>query len=185
MRLALLGRHQHDNAAVAFATLLALREQGFRIPARALRRALTQADWPARLERIAGRPAFLLDAAHNVDGCRALAEFLASPTQRAERPRVLIFGAMQDKDYPHMLALLAPQIDQVIYLQPRIERAAPTADLQRVLPGFAACDAADALRRARRAAGSGGLVVVAGSIFLVAELRARVLHLPSDPLIRM
>jgi dihydrofolate synthase/folylpolyglutamate synthase len=185
LRLALQGKHQHDNAALAFAALLALREQGFRIPGRALRHALSKADWPARLERVPGRPALLLDAAHNVDGCRALAEFLASGTPRAERPRVLIFGAMLDKDYPQMLALLAPQIDQVIYLQPRIERAAPAAELQRVLPGFAARDAADALRRARRAAGSGGLVVVAGSIFLVAELRARVLHVPSDPLIRM
>jgi dihydrofolate synthase / folylpolyglutamate synthase len=182
LRLALSGKHQHDNAAVAFATLLALREQGFRIPVPALRHALSKADWPARLERVPGRPALLFDAAHNVDGCRALAEFLAS---RTSRPRVLIFGAMQDKDYPKMLALLAPHIDQAIYLQPRIERAAPPAELQRVLPGLAARDAADALRRAKRAAGSGGLVVVAGSIFLVAELRARVLHLPSDPLIRM
>jgi dihydrofolate synthase / folylpolyglutamate synthase len=185
LRLALLGQHQHDNAAVAFAALLALREQGFRLPQRALRHALTKADWPARLERVPGHPALLLDAAHNVDGCRALAEFLATRTRRAERPRVLIFGAMQDKDYPHMLQLLAPQIDQVIYLRPRIARALAPEELQRVLPGYAARDAADALRRAKRAAGSGGLVVVAGSIFLVAELRARILHVPSDPLIRM
>jgi hypothetical protein len=44
---------------------------------------------------------------------------------------------------------------------------------------------ADALARARRAARPGGEVIVAGSIFLVAEARARVLGLRADPLIRM
>ena len=134
------GKHQHDNAAVAFAALLALREQGFRIPGRALRHALSKADWPARLERVpAGRRCCSTPRTTWTVAERWLS-FWRVQRLRAERPRVLIFGAMQDKDYPRMLALLAPQIDQVIYLQPRIERAAPATELQRVLPG---------LRRAR------------------------------------
>jgi hypothetical protein len=53
------------------------------------------------------------------------------------------------------------------------------------VPGIAARTAGDALARARAAAGSGGLIVCAGSIFAVSELRAKALGLPSDPLIRM
>jgi dihydrofolate synthase/folylpolyglutamate synthase len=125
----------------------------------------------------------LLDAAHNVDGCRALANHLAAQPRRGKR--VLIFGAMRDKDYPQMLALLAPQFDQLIYLRPAIARALEPEELQRIHPGHAAKNASDALRTAKRAADGGGLVVIAGSIFLVAELRAKLLGVPSDPLIRM
>ena len=49
----------------------------------------------------------------------------------------------------------------------------------------AARSASDALARVRRVAGPDGLVVVAGSIYLVAELRAKLLGLRSDPPIRM
>ena len=46
-----------------------------------------------------------------------------------------------------------------------------------------ACDdPAAALDEARRRAGPGGLVVVCGSMFLVGQLRARVLGEPVDPL---
>jgi hypothetical protein len=44
---------------------------------------------------------------------------------------------------------------------------------------------ADALSRARRSAGDQGEVVVAGSIFVAADARARVLGVRADPLIRM
>jgi dihydrofolate synthase/folylpolyglutamate synthase len=182
VRLALSGRHQHDNAAVAVAALVQLRAQGLRIPLHALRHALTRVSWPARLELLPGRPRILLDAAHNTDGCRALGEFL---TGEPRRPRVLIFGALLDKEYRKMLRLLAPHFDRVVYVQANMPRALPTSQLQRALPGTAARNAAEALRLARRAAGSGGMVVIAGSIFVVAELRARLLRVGSDPLIRL
>jgi hypothetical protein len=54
-----------------------------------------------------------------------------------------------------------------------------------VLPGRAAHSPGAALRLARAAAGSGGLIVCAGSIFAVAELRAKLLGLAADPLIRL
>lgn len=185
VKLGLLGEHQHDNAATAVAALLQLDEQGLVIPERALRKALRDVRWPARLERVAadgGAPALLFDAAHNPDGCAALARYLA--TERG-RPRVLVFGVMADKDYPSMLQLLAAQVEHIVYVQPNIPRAATCEELQRCRPGLAARSAADALRKAKRVAGPGGLVVCAGSIFAVSELRARALHLPSDPLIRL
>jgi dihydrofolate synthase/folylpolyglutamate synthase len=185
VQLGLAGEHQHDNAAIAAAALDALAQRGLPVPVAALRKGFAQARWPARLERRAGannEPDLLFDAAHNPDGCAALARYLA---EEQLRPRVLIFGVMADKDYPRMLALLAPHVEQVFYLQPKIARAATAEQLQACLPGGATRAAADALRRAKSAAGSGGLVICAGSIFAVAELRARALRLPSDPLIRM
>jgi len=185
VQLGLAGEHQRDNAAIAAAALCELAGRGLPVPVSALRQGLAKARWPARLERhaaVGGGPALLFDAAHNPDGCAALARELQ---RERVRPRVLIFGAMADKDYPQMLALLAPHVEHVIYLQPQLPRAATPEQLQGCLPGAAANGAADALRRARRAASGGGVVICAGSIFAVAELRARALRLRSDPLIRM
>jgi dihydrofolate synthase/folylpolyglutamate synthase len=182
VRLGLPGEHQRDNAACAVAALVELRRAGFRIPDRAIAAGLQNVRWPARLERIAGKPAHLLDAAHNPDGCVALAEYLRA---QPERPRVLVFGVMRDKDYPAMLASLAPEVDAVFYARPRIPRAEQPHVLRKALPGVVARSVGDALLKAKRRAGPNGLVVVAGSIFLVAEARAKLLRVPTDPLIRM
>lgn len=182
LRLGLLGAHQLDNAAVAAAVLCALGERGYPVSPAALRRGLSGVRWPARLERVAGSPTLLFDAAHNPDGARALAAYL---TNERRRPRVLVFGVMEDKDFPRMLKLLAAESEQRVYFEPAIARAARVDVLQRVAAGTAARSAADALAKARALAGPRGLVVCAGSIFAVSELRARALRLPSDPLIRM
>ncbi|HEX2678966.1 MAG TPA: folylpolyglutamate synthase/dihydrofolate synthase family protein [Polyangiales bacterium] len=181
LALGLRGEHQRDNAACAIEALEQLRGLGVRMPRGAVQRGLARVRWPARLERIAGRPSFLLDAAHNPDGAQALARHLdASPRKR----RVLVFGVMRDKDYAAMLATLAPRFDRIVYAAPALPRAATPAELARVQPGARARSVADAIARAKRLAGRSGSVVVAGSIFLVAEARARLLHVPSDPLIR-
>jgi dihydrofolate synthase/folylpolyglutamate synthase len=182
VRLGLAGEHQHDNAAIAAAALCTLAQRGLPVSIAAVRRGLSDVHWPARLERIASQPELLFDAAHNPDGCAALARQLA---REPRRPRVLIFGAMADKDYPAMLPLLAAEVEHIIYVVPALPRAASARDLQQVVPGIASSGAGDALQRAKRAAGPEGLVICAGSIFAVSELRARVLGLPSDPLIRM
>lgn len=49
------------------------------------------------------------------------------------------------------------------------------------MPGEMATSVPHALQLARRAVGQGGLVVVAGSLFLVGEARLTLLNLPMDP----
>lgn len=185
--LRLRGQYQLDNAAVAVAALARLSEAGLPVPVAAIRRGLLRTRWPGRLERIAGRPTVLLDAAHNPDGCRALATHLDTlPRSRAPGARrVLLFSAMHDKDLAQMLQALGPRFDRVIYAPLPMPRAAPLKQLQAALAGVGARSVADGLARARRAAGPSGLVVVAGSIFLIAAARARLLGVRSDPPIRM
>jgi dihydrofolate synthase / folylpolyglutamate synthase len=183
LRLALPGAHQLDNAACAVAALWQLRARGFEIGDGALRKGLGRVRWPARLERVPGKPGFLFDAAHNPDGARVLAGYLQqNPT--AGR-RVLIFGAFADKDFAAMLRSLRPHVDRIVYCPPPVWNAAKSSALRRCEPGSAARDAADAIAQARRAAGADGEIVVAGSIYLVAAVRACVLGLRSDPPIRM
>jgi dihydrofolate synthase/folylpolyglutamate synthase len=188
LRVRLPGAHQYDNAACAVAAVSALRVAGLAIGERDVRRGLGAVRWPGRLERVAGRPSFLFDAAHNADGCAALAAFLRGKGGKAGRRRarrVLVFGAMADKQYPEMVALLAPLCDAVFYCPPNLRRAATHVQMSKIAKGTRTRNVADALARARRAAGRNGEVIVAGSIFLVAEARAQVLGVASDPLIRM
>ncbi len=190
--LALAGAHQLDNVACAVAALDVLSRRGFPVSDRSVKRGLAKVRWPARLELLPARsrryPSFLLDAAHNEDGCAALARFLNARvgTRAPHGKRVLIFGALADKDYRAMLATLAPLMQHVLICEPKVSRAASAAELIRIekraqpMPSVAA-----ALKRARQLAGPGGEVVVAGSIFLVADARARLLHARTDPPIRM
>lgn len=186
LSLPLSGRFQLDNAAVAVAALRRLAEAGLRVPVSAIRRGLSRTRWPGRLERIAGRPATLFDAAHNPDGCLALAQHLQTLRPvRGRGRRVLLFATMRDKQYAQMLQCLAPGFDRVIYAPLSLPRAQEPQQLAKVHPGSIARSVADGLARARRAAGPSGLVVVAGSIFLVAAARERLLGVRSDPPIRM
>jgi dihydrofolate synthase/folylpolyglutamate synthase len=183
LRLALPGAHQQDNAACAVTALLQLRARGFDVSDDAVRKGLARVRWPARLERVARKPTFLFDAAHNPEGAQVLATFLQQ--NPGSGPRVLIFGAFADKDYAAMLRVLRPHVDRIVYCPPPVWNAATNAALRRCAAGIGARDVADALARARRLAGSRGEIIVAGSIYLVAAARARVLGLRSDPPIRM
>lgn len=168
------GRHQRDNLLVAVRLLEAAAAAGLPVDLGRLAEATRRTRWPGRLQLLPGRPRLLLDGAHNPAGARALAAHL-----RAEPGYVLVFGAMQDKDVRELAAPLFARARQVVLTRPRLPRAATPAQLQartRGLGGGARHrqpSVARALGLARRLAGADGLVVVAGSLFLVGEALAR------------
>jgi dihydrofolate synthase/folylpolyglutamate synthase len=174
VRLALSGRHQRDNAAVAVALLEELAQSGPPIQEEAVRAGLTRAEWPARLERFqAGETEILLDAAHNPAGARALASYLKDIGWTAV---TLVFAAMQDKDVQGILEPLVPLCASIVCTTAPTPRALPAATLA-ILAAQAAggtahidtiADPAAALELAVR---RGGRVVAAGSIFLIGPLR--------------
>jgi len=183
LRLGLRGDYQGDNAACALATLVELKERGFEVSDAHVRSGLKRAKWPGRLEWHRGQPAFLFDAAHNATGCETLARYL----DELEFPgrRVLLFGAMRDKDHRRMLAAFDGRVERRIYTAPELTRSERPERLAKIREGTVARSIRDAVARAKRAAGPNGLVVAAGSIFLLAEVRALVKNVPTDPPIAM
>ena len=184
LKLELTGQHQLDNAACAVAALLRLRQGGVRIPEAAIRRGLGRLRWPGRLERVKGRPFFLLDGGHNPDAAQTVADYLREKLAGKKRV-VMVFGSMIDKDYPAMLEILAPLVERIYYSRASLPRAASYQQLARVRSGMRSRSLRDALNRARRAAGPEGCVLVTGSMFLMAEARALLLDVQADPPIRM
>ena len=174
------GPHQRDNAAIAIslAKLLGLRES-------AIAQGLRNVHWPGRLESLAlPDGAYLLDAAHNPDGASSLARALRARSLDPKRV-ALLFGAMADKDYPAMLNLLAPLAEHRVFVAPQGRTPADPTMLAKTYGGTVAESVASGVRMARAAVGPEGLVVVAGSIFLVGEARAILLDIPRDPLIAL
>jgi dihydrofolate synthase/folylpolyglutamate synthase len=169
LRVPLLGLYQADNAALAVASIDALRSRGWDISDGALRDGLARTRWPGRLEVIDRNPIVLVDGAHNPAG---LERSLAAVQKLAkDRPIVIVFGAMKDKDLPSMLALLSRVGAPVIFSRIGWHRAAPPADLAAKFDGRSetAESTAEALSRAREKAGRNGIVFVCGSLYLVGE----------------
>ncbi len=177
LRLGMLGRHQAHNAALAVLAAQLLREQGWAIPDAALRRGLAQARWPGRCDYRPGRPGLLLDGAHTEGSARALADVLGELFPAART--VLVFGALRGKNSAAMAEALFPRAATVYLVRPPEERGLEPAELLGLvaprLRGVCrpAAGIAEALRAARRDAGRRGLVVVAGSLFLVGDVLAR------------
>jgi dihydrofolate synthase/folylpolyglutamate synthase len=169
LELPLPGVHQLDNLA------LAVRAVECYLPTlevESVARGISQTEWPGRLQRIEGKPAILLDAAHNIMATEALARYLES---HPHEKRVLLFGVMKDKRVWEMLERLLPLVSSFIATRPEMSRARDPEKLarfarERGLPAEAVRSPEAALARARELAGPEGEVLVAGSIFLLGEV---------------
>jgi dihydrofolate synthase/folylpolyglutamate synthase len=168
------GVHQRDNLVVALRLLEEAEAGGLEVDLEAVPGAISRAHWPGRLEWIDGDPPLLLDGAHNPAGARALAAYLAG-----RGPYVLLFAAMNDKDVAGLAGSLFPGATAVVLTRPRLPRAMEPSELSRRLGPLAAPAHQErsvyrALARARRLArseGPGTPVVVAGTLFLVGEVK--------------
>jgi dihydrofolate synthase / folylpolyglutamate synthase len=171
--LALAGRHQRGNAAVAACVLRSIDAAGVRVPDAAIRAGLTEVSWPARLEQFRYRSAdVLLDAAHNPDGARALASYLR---ETGWTECALVFGAMRDKAVAEMLEALSPMCAALICTTASSPRAMPAETIATIAARpyaawsiSAVPDPAEAIEQAVR---QFPRVVVAGSIFLTGPVR--------------
>lgn len=200
-RVGLRGRHQAANVAVADAILDALGAAGIaRVSDEARRRGYAEARWPGRLEllTVGGRDV-VLDGAHNPAGAHALAAALDELRPFLADGRItLLTASMADKDVAGVVTALGASRAlagaRVIATSIDVPRALRAADLARVwavqltqlaqpagttTTVEAEADVAVALDRAL--AGPAGPLVVAGSLYLVGAVRAR---LVDDPLLR-
>ncbi len=185
VRPALVGPHQHQNAAVAvgIAGLLADR---FAITAGHVREGLESAHWPGRLERLrAGNGVEVLcDCAHNLDAVEALCKYLGTP-----RPgkTLLLIGAMETKQWRKMAVRLQPFAARRYCCEPIGEiagkRPVDSRCLADTIGGRPFSSPAAALAAALDDAAEDDLVLVTGSIFLVGAVRAQLLDLAQDEIV--
>jgi dihydrofolate synthase/folylpolyglutamate synthase len=175
VRLALPGLFQPANAVLGVGAVRAFAAaSGLPVPEAAVRAGCARVRWPGRFQVIPGapgRPAIVLDGAHNPAGAAALAASLRH--HFAGRRLALVVGVSADKDRAGILKPLAPLAAR-IYLAPADHpRATPPKELVEELPptGADVVLAGSPAEALERALGEPGLevVCVAGSLFLVAD----------------
>ena len=177
--LHLLGKHQIENAAVAVMAAKLIHNLDDRITNKTIDDALSLVSWPARFERVEmGRQKIIIDGAHNPAGMVALQESLDLYYPAEER--VLLLGILKDKDIDTMLDILLRPNDTVVVTVPHSDRASDpqllagkvAAHVQHV---EAIADNDEAMNRALELANGEKLLVMAGSLYLVGELRKMLL----------
>lgn len=170
----LVGRHQLANAALALGTVELIGDKGVRVDERAVVEGLRKTRWEGRLELLQRSPMLLVDGAHNPAGAATLRRALKNDF--SYRRLWLIFGVLGDKDYRAMVKRIFPLADTVILTRPDSDRALP---LDILLPTARAFhkhvevieNPGDALHQALSRAGEKDLVCVAGSLYLVGEIK--------------
>jgi dihydrofolate synthase / folylpolyglutamate synthase len=143
--------------------------------------AAAQVRVPGRLQQIDSDPVTLLDGAHNPDGMRALAESLPEFVDGHDRV-IAVVSILDDKDAAGMLAALmgasGVRIDALVFTASHNARTLPPPTLQSLArqlmgpPSEVVPGPRQALARARELAGPGGVVIAAGSLYLIADLLA-------------
>ncbi len=147
------------------------------VPDPLVRQALSVLRSPGRAELVCSKSAVLLDGAHNPAGARALAVTLSEsfPVDR----RAFVVGISVDKPAAEIVTALGarPQ-DLVVCCSADSPRAMAAADLEEIvraaLPSTvieAARNVRDGVRRAVASLPRPELVVVTGSLYVVAEAR--------------
>lgn len=174
----LAGRHQGRNGAVALTAALTLGRTWRPLDERRILEGIRKAEWPGRLELVRRSPPVILDGAHNPDGARAVRDYLRDFVRR---PLVLVFAAMRDKDIAGMARVLFPAARRIVLTAFPFHRAADPADILRLARRHAGrivleSDPVRAVRLAfKEARRLRGTVLVTGSLFLVGEIKRRLL----------
>lgn len=174
LTLPLLGHHQVENAATAYAALQIAKSEGLKISEADIIRGFSDVYWPGRFEVLRRSPLFIVDSAHNRNSALKLRQ--AIDDYLPGLPVILIFGASEDKDVKGMFAELLPRVRQVIAtesIHPRAMNADQLVDLahrfgrpaQKILPIEKAVD------HALELAGDEIAIVAAGSLFVAAAVR--------------
>jgi dihydrofolate synthase / folylpolyglutamate synthase len=182
----LRGANQLLNASAALAALEALRNR-LPVGAQEVRNGLVMVDLPGRFQVMPGRPAVVLDVAHNPHAAATLAQNLGN--MGFHRYTYAVFGAMHDKDIGGVIAQLKDHIDHWCLTDLPLPRAATALQLKQklldagVVPGDepgAECSIqtfatpADAFINAQSRTGENDRIAVFGSFLTVAGVMRQI-----------
>jgi dihydrofolate synthase/folylpolyglutamate synthase len=188
IEISMLGLHQVENAVCALTALEILREaKHIRMDSGALKVGMLRATMPGRFEIVSTNPIVVLDGAHNAAGATALN---ATVSEIFHSKKVLaLLGILADKDAEAVLKSVIDFADGLLLTTAPTDRGMSAAELRGLACAFTdeqygdkilleAVDVpVDALVRARQLAEKDGydVIIICGSLYLIAELRGLIL----------
>jgi dihydrofolate synthase / folylpolyglutamate synthase len=180
--VSLHGIHQGVNAATAIVTAEAF--LGRALGEEVVTATLGRARMPGRMELISRQPTIVVDGAHNPAGVRALAATLDGAFH-VEGERRCVIGMLHGRDVEEMVTpLVALGFTEFHCCAPRSPRAVAPGEVAAVIRrlggvAFEHPSGTSALAHARERSNDDDLIVVAGSLYLVAEVRGEVMKVAS------
>ena len=181
----LTGEYQKHNLATVLEAIEVLRKStSLDLQPLAIRnglaRVVTNTHLHGRWETIGQEPLTICETAHNAPGIDSMLGKLATMPFKALH---VVYGCVNDKDYRKILLHLHEEFTKLgkpfdwYFSQPSVPRQLPVADLQAAarelgIDGDAYNNVKDAIAAARDVASKDDLVLVTGSIFLVADALA-------------
>jgi len=191
LRCGMKGNYQKSNSSLAIAVLQLLQNKGFECSEDDISVGLAEVRWPGRLEHIVlgksdreimvpdentDQIHYLIDGAHNPAGVESLVTTLSE--DYSYNRLIVVWGAMEDKDLSFTVPEIGNMASVIILTQPDGERAAKPSLLFDVLPKdlknrtHLIANVKDALLFAEDQAEGGDLILVAGSLYLIGEVRS-------------
>ncbi len=179
----LTGEYQKKNIATVLEAVEVLRNLStshFPLSIAAVRqglaRVVTNTHLHGRWQKIGENPLTICETAHNEPGIRSMLGKLQTMDFKHLH---LVYGCVNDKDFTHILTLLTSHLSPFTFYftQPSVPRRLPVAELaaaarEKGIEGSAFESVKEAIAAARAAADPNDLVLVTGSIFLVADALA-------------
>ncbi len=168
--IAMLGAHQLKNASLVIRAAEILQEIGIQISDETLKHGLSKAKLASRLSILNEKPLFILDGGHNPLGIESARDALE--TIFPEKEKILIFGAMKDKDISQSLKILKDFCSEIVCTSVGGERAKDAAELFKIaaklgIPGSYESEVPKAIEKAMKLAEErDALVLCIGSLYL-------------------
>ena len=182
--LDLNGLYQTKNLCTVLCALDILVQQGFKIENRHEKEALRQVKkltgLYGRWDVISENPAIVLDVAHNEDGIKKVIDQLLL-VKKKEATSHFVIGMVKDKDVTAIMSIL-PKNAQYYFSNAPIERAMPHKDLLKKaqafgLKGESFDDVNIAVKAALKRASANDIIIVCGSVFLIAAVDTDLLRI--------
>jgi dihydrofolate synthase/folylpolyglutamate synthase len=172
LELGLMGAHQVVNAAAAIGAIEALKAYDIFIPQESVKQGVAKTRWPGRMEVMREEPLIILDGAQNVASAKALTEAVERHFVREKL--ILVLGISYDKDIKGVCETLSSFASQVILTRADNPRAAEPGILEKYInnkPVQTFSNTKDALESACEKATKDDIILIAGSLYLVGEMR--------------
>jgi dihydrofolate synthase/folylpolyglutamate synthase len=166
--LQLQGKHQGKNAATAIKVFEVLNRHEEIFPMDAILSGIKQNFVPGRIEHIPASPKIILDSGHNLEGIKALSDFLA---QKDKKNLTLVFGVLRDKKYKKMVDMLLPFTKNVILTEPVSKRALPAEKLSHLFSGKKVFIEKSPLKALESARILKNEILITGSFYLAGVMR--------------
>jgi dihydrofolate synthase/folylpolyglutamate synthase len=180
--VSLHGIHQGVNAATAIVTAEAF--LGRTLGEETVTLTLANARMPGRMELVSRKPMIVVDGAHNPAGVKALVATLDGAFHVAGERRCVL-GMLSGRDIDDMVEpLVSLGFTEFHCCAPHSPRAVPASEVANAVRrhggvAYEHPSATAALAHARERSTDEDLIVVAGSLYLVAEVRGEVMRVRS------